>query len=59
MNSLAHSTSACPHRIAIFIPTYGDGGVERMLVNLARGLAARSLIVDFLVKDTDAPIFRP
>lgn len=55
MNSLAHSTSACPHRIAIFIPTYGDGGVERMLVNLARGLAARSLIVDFLVKDTDAP----
>lgn len=24
-------------RVAIFIPSYGDGGVERMLVNLAGG----------------------
>ncbi|MCP5419854.1 MAG: glycosyltransferase [Gammaproteobacteria bacterium] len=42
-------------RIAIFIPTFGDGGVEHMLVNLARGFADFGLTVDFLVKDRHLP----
>lgn len=48
-------TTATPSRIAIFIPTFGDGGVERMLVNLARGCADRDVAVDFLVKDRHLP----
>jgi glycosyltransferase involved in cell wall biosynthesis len=42
-------------RVAIFIPSYGDGGVERMLVNLAGGLAARGIEVDFLTRTRSAP----
>jgi len=42
-------------RVAIFIPSYGDGGVERMLVNLASGLARRGLAVDFLTRTRSAP----
>jgi len=44
-----------PIRVAIFIPSYGDGGVERMLVNLAGGLAARGVTVDFLTRTAKAP----
>lgn len=42
-------------RVAIFMPSYGDGGVERMLVNLAGGLAARGVAVDFVTRTGDAP----
>jgi len=42
-------------RISIFILTFGDGGVERMLVNLARGLSTRGEGVDFIVKTGHAP----
>ncbi|RFA37469.1 glycosyltransferase [Alkalilimnicola ehrlichii] len=42
-------------RLAIFIPSYGDGGVERMLVNMARGLAAREVEVVFLTGRLDGP----
>ncbi|WP_227815622.1 glycosyltransferase [Nitrogeniibacter aestuarii] len=42
-------------RVAIFIPSYGDGGVERMLVNLAGGLARRGVHVDFLTRSAQAP----
>src|SRR5262245_46646663 len=35
-------------RVMIFVARYGHGGVERMFVHLARGLAARGLGVDFL-----------
>lgn len=38
-----------PPRLAIFAPSFGDGGVERMLVNLARGLANQGIAVDFLI----------
>lgn len=37
-------------RLAIFMPSFGDGGVERMLVNLAGGLVARGVTVDFLTR---------
>lgn len=42
-------------RIAIFIPSFGDGGVEHMLVNTARGLAACGVAVDFIVDCADRP----
>ena len=37
--------------IAIFISSFGDGGVDRMLVNLANGLAQTGRAVDFLVNE--------
>ncbi len=42
-------------RVCIFIPTFGDGGVERMLVNLARGLSHLGVAVDFIVKRASLP----
>jgi len=42
-------------RIAIFMPSFGDGGVERMLVNLAGGLADRGLEVDFVTRRGTEP----
>jgi glycosyltransferase involved in cell wall biosynthesis len=42
-------------RVAVFMPSFGDGGVERMLVNLAGGLAARGVEVDFLTKSRAEP----
>jgi len=42
-------------RICIYLTSFGDGGVERMLVNLARGLSALGTDVDFIVKHTRVP----
>ncbi len=42
-------------RLAIFLPSFGDGGVERMLVNLAGGLAQLGTDVDFLTRRRDSP----
>ncbi|MCG5534582.1 glycosyltransferase [Ectothiorhodospira mobilis] len=42
-------------QICFFIPSFGDGGVERMLVNTARGMASLGARVDFIVKQTNAP----
>ena len=42
-------------RLAILIPSFGDGGVERMLVNLAGGLARRGVQVDFVTRTRAAP----
>jgi glycosyltransferase involved in cell wall biosynthesis len=42
-------------KVCIFITTFGDGGVERMLVNLARGLSTLGVAVDFIVKTAQAP----
>jgi glycosyltransferase involved in cell wall biosynthesis len=39
-------------RLAIFVPFFHNGGVERMMVNLSRGIAATSAVnVDLLVCD--------
>lgn len=35
-------------RLAVFMPSFGDGGVERMLVNLSGGLVGEGVDVDFL-----------
>ena len=40
-------------RLAIFMPSFGDGGVERMLVNLAGGLTRLGMRVDFLTRRRD------
>ncbi|MFA5940520.1 MAG: glycosyltransferase [Sinimarinibacterium sp.] len=45
-------------RLAIFIPSFDNGGVERMLINLATGISARGVDVDFLATRTDAPYFK-
>lgn len=42
-------------RISIYFPSFGDGGAERMLVNLARGLAEAGDQVCFITKDGHAP----
>ncbi|MDI3490001.1 glycosyl transferase [Thauera propionica] len=42
-------------RLAIFMPSFGDGGVERMLVNLAGGLVQRGVQVDFLTRSGREP----
>jgi glycosyltransferase involved in cell wall biosynthesis len=44
-----------PLHLTLFLPTFGEGGMERMLVNMAGGLAALGLQVDFWVGRTDAP----
>lgn len=42
-------------RIVIFIPSFGDGGVERMLVNMAVGLAEQGVRVVFMVGRMEGP----
>ncbi|MES9943795.1 MAG: glycosyltransferase [Candidatus Thiodiazotropha sp.] len=41
--------------MCLFILKFGDGGVERMMVNIARGLSLIGARVDFIVKETEAP----
>lgn len=41
--------------ILIFIPSFGDGGVERMMANLANGLAQAGAEVVIAAKRWDAP----
>ncbi|MBK1691827.1 glycosyltransferase [Ectothiorhodospira mobilis] len=42
-------------QVCFFIPSFGDGGVERMLVNTARGMISLGARVDFIVNQTHAP----
>ncbi|MBK1710422.1 glycosyltransferase [Marichromatium gracile] len=44
-----------PRPVCLFIPSFGDGGVERMMVNIARGIAGHGHPVDFVVNDAGAP----
>lgn len=46
-------------RLAICIPSFDNGGVERMLVNLALGIAGLGRRVDFLVNDPRHPYVAP
>ncbi|MEW8505615.1 MAG: glycosyltransferase [Candidatus Thiodiazotropha sp.] len=48
------SSQSRPH-VCLFILKFGDGGVERMMVNIARGLSMIGVRVDFIVKGTQAP----
>jgi len=42
-------------KLAIFLPSFAKGGVERMMVNLAKGFAATGQPIDFVVKDAGSP----
>jgi glycosyltransferase involved in cell wall biosynthesis len=44
-----------PPHVCLFILRFGDGGVERMMVNIARGLSLKGVKVDFIVKNKDVP----
>lgn len=51
---MTDSQHAVPH-VCLFILKFGDGGVERMMVNIARGLALIGVRVDFIIKSSNAP----
>ncbi|PVV07157.1 MAG: glycosyl transferase [gamma proteobacterium symbiont of Ctena orbiculata] len=51
---MLESNQRRPH-VCLFILKFGDGGVERMMVNIARGLSLIGARVDFIVKETEAP----
>jgi glycosyltransferase involved in cell wall biosynthesis len=42
-------------RLAVFIHSFDNGGVERMMVNLAGAVAARRMAVDFVVNRARGP----
>ena len=44
-----------PARIAVFLPTLGGGGVERVLLMLAEGFVQRGLSVDLLLARAEGP----
>lgn len=56
-NPLFESTELADRvpKIAIFIPSFGDGGVEHMLVNLANGLVQRGVSVRFIMNQAEGP----
>ncbi|BCU08099.1 glycosyltransferase [Allochromatium tepidum] len=41
--------------VCLFLPSFGDGGVERMMTNIAHGIAEQGFTVDFVVGPPDAP----
>ena len=41
--------------VCLYFPSYGDGGVEKMTVNLAHGLSDAGIKVDFIVPQQTAP----
>lgn len=45
------------NRLCIFIPSFDNGGVERMLVNLANGCTAQGVAVDLIVNRADGQYF--
>jgi glycosyltransferase involved in cell wall biosynthesis len=42
-------------RVALFLPSLGGGGAERVMVSLARGFAARGLEVDLVLVQAEGP----
>jgi glycosyltransferase involved in cell wall biosynthesis len=42
-------------RVCLFISSFGSGGVERMLVNLAKGIDRFGVGVDLIVNQADSP----
>ncbi|MES9862511.1 MAG: glycosyltransferase [Candidatus Thiodiazotropha sp. LLP2] len=51
---MRESQNSVPH-VCLFILKFGDGGVERMMVNIARGLSLIGVRVDFIIKNSNAP----
>ncbi|MCG5502172.1 MULTISPECIES: glycosyltransferase [Ectothiorhodospira] len=46
------------NKVAIFAPYFDNGGVERMLVNLACGLSKRGIPVDFIVNHSHSEFLK-
>lgn len=42
-------------KVALFIPSLGGGGAERIMVNLARGFSERGFDVDLILAKADGP----
>ncbi|NNC23968.1 glycosyltransferase [Salinisphaera sp. USBA-960] len=55
MTSSQSVSNAPPLHVAIFIPSFGDGGVERGVVHTARGLTDLGVRVDFITAHSDQP----
>lgn len=55
IGSAPGGTPAAPPDVAIFLPSLAGGGAERMMVNLARGLAAEDLVVDLVAASATGP----
>ncbi len=49
-----HSTPAIKH-LCFYLPSFGDGGVERMATNLAFGFSEQGINVDFIIDKNNAP----
>lgn len=45
-------------RVCLFICSFGSGGVERMLVNLARGMDVQGVAVDLILNRADSPYLK-
>lgn len=43
-------------KVALFVPSLGGGGAERVMVNLARGLAESGLAVDLVLASAEGPL---
>lgn len=43
------------HRVAVFLPSLTNGGAERVMVNIANGLAASGTSVDLVLVEKDGP----
>ena len=50
-------SSPHPPHIALFIPSFGDGGVGRSFVNLANAFVERGIAVSFIVNQDDGVFF--
>lgn len=48
-------TTGPGERIAVYIPSFSDGGVEKMMVTLAGGFARAGIATDFLTRSGDLP----
>jgi glycosyltransferase involved in cell wall biosynthesis len=48
--------SRLPVRVALFVPTLGGGGAERVMVTLANALAERRFAVDFVLWTETGPL---
>jgi glycosyltransferase involved in cell wall biosynthesis len=54
-HSNATTSTQLDRRVCLFISSFGDGGVERMLVNLAKGIDGYGVGVDLIVNQADSP----
>jgi glycosyltransferase involved in cell wall biosynthesis len=50
-----HRTGTIPNRVAIFLPSLRGGGAERMMLNLAHGVAQRGFEVDVVLVKAVGP----